>query len=640
MSSEDVSSVEHYAAGLKKLLFTAHGIKPQGGIEPPLIEKDFNGSIIRLMEGIGNSDSTSSHSHYAAIETACRNLFYELLATTSINDTTFSQVWNLLDIVSIFSDTAQCEPGLVFWLVEELLDSQTIEGCRRVFDYLDSRRERITAKHFKEKKLIILRACNELLRRLSRAEDTVFCGRVFIFLFQSFPLGDKSSVNLRGEFHTENTTVYEKAGLIPDDAPNSGRPIEQVIRNEVEGNTEPMEAELTAQDVKQATQEHVADELVQSVGGADNNESNNNDLYPIFWALQETFSAPTKAFDDVQFDGFKRGLEATIAKFQSVQQEMQARGTSKVPAETTTGTKRKRNGFEDNMLNIVNPKYLTSKDLFDLEISDLAFRRHILVQALILIDFLLSLTAKSKTKLESLRNKSVIYAYTLSEENAQWALKTRAEIASYLQQGLEGKFYYRMVDTVLSRDKNWVHWKAENCLPIEQLPVPASDFEDAKAGAQVACANKKLKAAPIGSLDLKFLSETEETDPLADLRDPQRSSLPPLESFKRPLADDDFSIEMTKDPEERERAVEARASRLWRALRLASRSKLQLFDQIEDGNKLDPLFDQVNESKKVNGVGVHEENGQDGIGADSHEKTQETVMIIDSLEIPQIQSAA
>ena len=39
----------------------------------------------------------------------------------------------------------QCEPGLVFWLIEELLDSQTLDGCRTVFDYLDSRRERLTA---------------------------------------------------------------------------------------------------------------------------------------------------------------------------------------------------------------------------------------------------------------------------------------------------------------------------------------------------------------------------------------------------------------------------------------------------------------------------------------------------------------
>lgn len=38
----------------------------------------------------------------------------------------------------------QCEPGLIFWLIEELLDSQTIDGCRKVFDYLESRRERNT----------------------------------------------------------------------------------------------------------------------------------------------------------------------------------------------------------------------------------------------------------------------------------------------------------------------------------------------------------------------------------------------------------------------------------------------------------------------------------------------------------------
>ena len=51
------------------------------------------------------------------------------------------------------------------------------------------------------------------------------------------------------------------------------------------------------------------------------------------------------------------------------------------------------------------------------KISDLAFRRHILVQALILLDFLLSLTPKAKKKLEHTSNKSVLYSYTLNEEN-------------------------------------------------------------------------------------------------------------------------------------------------------------------------------------------------------------------------------
>ncbi len=54
-----------------------------------------------------------------------------------------------------------------------------------------------------------------------------------------------------------------------------------------------------------------------------------------------------------------------------------------------------------------------------LKVSDLAFRRHILVQALILIDFLLSLTPKAKAKLSDLTNKSVLYSYSLTEEDVQ-----------------------------------------------------------------------------------------------------------------------------------------------------------------------------------------------------------------------------
>jgi len=30
----------------------------------------------------------------------------------------------------------------------------------------------------------------------------------------------------------------------------------------------------------------------------------------------------------------------------------------------------------------------------------------------------------------------------------------------------------RLVETILTRDKNWVQWKAENCLSFEKKPVP------------------------------------------------------------------------------------------------------------------------------------------------------------------------
>ena len=446
---------------------------------------------------------------------------------------------------------------MLFWLVEELLDTQTIDGCRILFDYLDSRRERITAKHFKAKSLIILRACNELLRRLSRAEDTVFCGRVFIFLFQSFPLGDRSSVNLRGEYHVENVTVFEdllpKAGLKLEDGMEVDQQLEKLesqhdsAKNETADEQAKAALEERAKSVKSDAQEEKPPEKSVDM----------DILYPLFWSLQESFSTPTRLFDDTNLEDFQRGLSSTLIKFKEVQQDLQVRGTSKLHDDGRRGVKRKRNGHEDELSSSFNPKYLTSRDLFDLEvkqvlyqirriftnpvqISDLAFRRHVLVQALILIDFLLSLTPKAKRKLEHTSNKSVLYTYALNEDNvcgpfnpansvpanrwiqAKWATNMRSEIATYLQQGPEGKFYYRMVDTVLSRDKNWVHWKAEGCPPIQRIPVSAGDFSEAEKGAEKACANKRLRATPMGSLDLKFLSDSGDTDIMEKLKDPDR----------------------------------------------------------------------------------------------------------------------
>ena len=110
----------------------------------------------------------------------------------------------------------------------------------------------------------------------------------------------------------------------------------------------------------------------------------------------------------------------------------------------------------------------------------------------------------------------------LTHFQAKWATETRSEIATYLQQGPEGKFYYRMVDTVLSRDKNWAHWKAEGCPLIERTSVSAEEAVDAKTGAQKACATKKIRATPLGSLDLQFLSDGDNAGGLEKLKHPDR----------------------------------------------------------------------------------------------------------------------
>lgn len=53
----------------------------------------------------------------------------------------------------------------------------------------------------KGKALVLLRTLNDLLRRLSKmGATTQFCGRILTFLSRVFPLGERSGVNLRGEY--------------------------------------------------------------------------------------------------------------------------------------------------------------------------------------------------------------------------------------------------------------------------------------------------------------------------------------------------------------------------------------------------------------------------------------------------------
>lgn len=439
---------------------------------------------------------------------------------------------------------------------------------------------------------MILRSCNELLRRLSRAEDTVFCGRVFIFLFQSFPLGDKSSVNLRGEFHTENVTTY-------DDIVQAG-PENEVDTMMAEGNegstTTEGQVDGTAQAGFQETDaaKEESPQIPQVVVSGDQKEKEEvglDALYPMFWSLQSYFSSPSKMFDSDRFETFKTGLAATLSAFKNIKTDMENQTRTSEEARNTL--KRKRAGDEEEVGTSFNPKYLTSRDLFDLEIGDTAFRRHILVQALILLDFMLSLSPSSKARLADCTNKSVLYGFVLNDDDAKWVLNTRKSIEEYLQLGGTGKFYYRMVDTVLSRDKNWVRWKAEGCPPIERPAVSATEFATARDNATKVYTNKRLRAAPMGALDLSFLSDASALANVERLKEPDRYSVPAADKIRMGIMDDDMDLDMAHSQEDKEAAERSKSSKIWRILRLTGKTKLTAFERIEDGKNIDALFEVV-----------------------------------------------
>ena len=82
---------------------------------------------------------------------------------------------------------------------------------------------------------------------------------------------------------------------------------------------------------------------------------------------------------------------------------------------------------------------------------------------------------------------------------------------------------------------------------------------------------------------------------------PHRYHVADEESFRGPILDDDFEIDMAKNEEEKQTATSARSSKVWRALRIASKTKLNLFDRIDDGQNLEVLFKVDSDGDKAQG---------------------------------------
>jgi len=78
--------------------------------------------------------------------------------------------------------------------------------------------------------------CNDLLKRLSKSQNTVFSGRIHLFLAKLFPLNEKSGLNLMSHF-SDNFTRYTTT---PD-------AFEKAINKH---QTEPMDTELDSSQVQ------------------------------------------------------------------------------------------------------------------------------------------------------------------------------------------------------------------------------------------------------------------------------------------------------------------------------------------------------------------------------------------------------
>lgn len=259
----------------------------------------------------------------------------------------------LQEIVSFCIETCRIglsSPTMPVMMLVDIFDALTLDTCEVMFTFVEDEvnvwKEDL---FFVSCKNNLLRMCNDLLRRLSRSSATVFCGRILLFLAKFFPFSERSGLNIVSEFNLENVTEY---------------------------GTEAVEEPST--EIEVDTKNIVID----------------YSLYCKFWSLQDFFRNPNQCYNKVQWklfcsvsnfvflcikiyvcESFQHAL-SILSIFQGLKLETMSK-------EACWGSV-----FENDYPYF--SKYLTNQKLLDLQIYDGNFRRFVLLQFLILFQYLTS----------------------------------------------------------------------------------------------------------------------------------------------------------------------------------------------------------------------------------------------------------
>ncbi|KAG7387065.1 THO complex subunit 1 [Phytophthora pseudosyringae] len=351
-------------------------------------------------------------------------------------------------------------------VLEDLMEGQTINTCEKVWELLESRKEKLTTSAFIAEKgrttkasLCLLRMCNALLRRLSKTHNSVFCGKILVFLSFTFALSERSAVNLTGKANVTNMTVFEDQDAFDL-------------------------AEAT--DVAKAS-EVVAGLEIDSDPSADVGPIDYN-LYRTFWDLQSFFREHQTAMLSAEnWEKFFTELNVVLAAFEgnafSPDDLERSRDFSSGPIHSSDVTMHESDsdsskGATDqgSQEHFFQTKYLTNSRLFRLQLRDPILRECMLTQFLILFNDL----ARAKPPAGSTTPK------------AKFADLTERVVALLKQTPSDGEGFNEMVSYVLERERNWVKWKQEKCPEYEKYPSVAEKEASAAPKPAVKRARRQL----------------------------------------------------------------------------------------------------------------------------------------------------
>ncbi|KAJ3682309.1 hypothetical protein LUZ60_014882 [Juncus effusus] len=427
------------------------------------------------------------------LENALRTLMQELVSSAVQSGQRMmqhgqngGQIPHLLDIVLYLCENGHVEGGMIFQLLEDLIEISTIKDCKEVFGYIESKQDILGKQElFGRGKLVMLRTCNQLLRRLSKSNDVVFCGRILMFLAHFFPLSERSAVNIKGVFNTSNETKYEKE-------PPQGVSIDF-------------------------------------------------NFYKTLWSLQELFCNPgPTTLSQPKWQKFSSNLTIVLDTFE---------------AQPLSEDEGKANNLEQEEEVNFSIKYLTSTNLLGLELKDPSFRRHILLQCLILFDYLKAPGKSEKDGPSDIMKEEI----KSCEERVKKLLETIPP---------KGKEFLQSIEHILEREKNWVWWKRDGCQAYEKQPTEKKLIQDRP---------KKRKKMRLGNKELHNLWTWADKNPDV-LTDEKRIRMPSINEYWKPLAEDmDPTAGIEAEYHHKNKKVYC-----WKGLRFSARQDLESFCRYTD----------------------------------------------------------
>ncbi|XP_015588644.1 THO complex subunit 1 [Cephus cinctus] len=341
----------------------------------------------------------------------------------SLRDTLLEIAWgNVQELESYISFCIElCRKDLAtasmpVMLLGDIFDTMTLDRCEQLFTFVEN--NVVVWKEdlfFSACKNNLLRMCNDLLRRLSRSQQTVFCGRILLFLAKFFPFSERSGLNIVSEFNLENHTEFgtEKS--------------EEDVLDHISEDDDKLEAKIPI----------------------------DYNLYRKFWALQDFFRNPNQCYNKMHWKVFSAHASNVLSAFSSFKLEDQRScPTASIKMDTSSeGPPKETHYFA---------KYLTNQKLLELQLSDSNFRRYVLLQFLILFQYLNS-TVKFKSE-----------THELKPDQVDWVKATTDQVYSLLSETPpDGPTFAETVKNILKREEHWNAWKNEGCPPFKK-PAPDS----------------------------------------------------------------------------------------------------------------------------------------------------------------------